>query len=50
MVRTEVIRVNAKKPSNAIILKAANLIRIGEVIAFPTETVYGLGANALDTL
>jgi L-threonylcarbamoyladenylate synthase len=50
VVRTEVVRVNAKKPNNAIILKAANLIRIGEVIAFPTETVYGLGANALDTL
>ena len=49
-VKTEVVRVNVKKPDNAIILKAANLIRNGEVIAFPTETVYGLGANALDTL
>lgn len=28
--------------------KAVNLIRAGEVVAFPTETVYGLGANALD--
>lgn len=27
---------------------AAELIRKGEVVAFPTETVYGLGANALD--
>lgn len=25
-----------------------SLIRKGEVVAFPTETVYGLGANALD--
>jgi len=50
IVKTEVVRVNVKKPDNAIILKAANLIRNGEVIAFPTETVYGLGANALDTL
>ncbi|HEY7226580.1 MAG TPA: L-threonylcarbamoyladenylate synthase [Nitrososphaeraceae archaeon] len=49
-VKTEVIRVDAKKPDNAIILKAASLIRNGEVIAFPTETVYGLGANALDPL
>ena len=47
-VKTEIIRVNARKPSYAIIRKAANLIRKGEVIAFPTETVYGLGANALD--
>lgn len=28
--------------------KAAALIRAGELVAFPTETVYGLGANALD--
>lgn len=28
--------------------EAAALIRAGEVVAFPTETVYGLGANGLD--
>lgn len=28
--------------------KAAQQITIGKVVAFPTETVYGLGANALD--
>lgn len=28
--------------------EAAELLRAGEVIAFPTETVYGLGANALN--
>ena len=28
--------------------KAAEAVRAGEVVAFPTETVYGLGANALD--
>jgi L-threonylcarbamoyladenylate synthase len=28
--------------------KAASLIRQGKLVAFPTETVYGLGANALD--
>ncbi len=28
--------------------KAAELIRTGETVIFPTETVYGLGANALD--
>jgi len=30
------------------IREAAERIRAGELIAFPTETVYGLGANALD--
>jgi L-threonylcarbamoyladenylate synthase len=28
--------------------RAAELIRAGKLVAFPTETVYGLGANALD--
>lgn len=31
------------------LVRPAELIRSGEVVAFPTETVYGLGANALDT-
>jgi L-threonylcarbamoyladenylate synthase len=30
------------------IQKAAQYICEGKVVAFPTETVYGLGANALD--
>lgn len=30
------------------ILIAADIIRTGGLVAFPTETVYGLGANALD--
>src|ERR1700730_3657810 len=28
--------------------RSAQLILPGELVAFPTETVYGLGANALD--
>ena len=28
--------------------EAAQLLRDGKTVAFPTETVYGLGANALD--
>jgi len=34
--------------SGAEIEQAAALIRSGRLVAFPTETVYGLGANALD--
>jgi L-threonylcarbamoyladenylate synthase len=30
------------------VARAAELIRKGRLVAFPTETVYGLGANALD--
>ena len=33
---------------SAEIERAAELIRAGRLVAFPTETVYGLGANALD--
>ncbi len=32
----------------AAVRQAAELFRQGQVVAFPTETVYGLGANALD--
>jgi L-threonylcarbamoyladenylate synthase len=35
-------------PSKADILKAAEILRAGGLVVFPTETVYGLGANALD--
>ena len=31
-----------------VLALAADALRAGELIAFPTETVYGLGANALD--
>lgn len=33
---------------SASLAQAAALIRAGKLVAFPTETVYGLGANALD--
>src|SRR5260370_20337428 len=35
-------------PTSEELQRAADLIRSGELVAFPTETVYGLGANALD--
>src|SRR5690625_7981650 len=34
--------------ANIFIEEAAQLIREGELIAFPTETVYGLGADAVN--
>src|SRR5579871_5472139 len=38
----------APGPSAQEIRHAAALLREGKLVAFPTETVYGLGANALD--
>ncbi len=32
------------------IARAAEILRAGGTVAFPTETVYGLGANALDSI
>jgi L-threonylcarbamoyladenylate synthase len=43
-----VLRVDAKNPDNTAIRAAADAIRRGELVVFPTETVYGLAANALD--
>lgn len=40
--------VAADKPSPAVIDEAVRLLRGGALVAFPTETVYGLGACALD--
>ena len=37
-----------KKNPEAAIAEAAGLIAVGEVVAFPTETVYGLGADGLN--
>ena len=44
----ELLRVDPLAPDPAIIAQAANVLRSGGLVAFPTETVYGLGANALD--
>lgn len=36
------------KPSSETYAMASDLLKSGALVAFPTETVYGLGANALD--
>ena len=36
------------QPTEENLLQAAELIRRGELVAFPTETVYGLGADGLN--
>jgi L-threonylcarbamoyladenylate synthase len=38
------------EPTEAALAEAARILRGGGLVAFPTETVYGLGANALDAL
>lgn len=36
------------QPTEENLLRAAELIKRGEIVAFPTETVYGLGADGLN--
>jgi len=47
-ISTKVIVVDPDSPDAIAIHQAATIIRQGKLVAFPTETVYGLGANALD--
>lgn len=46
---TRVLRVDAAHPEPEAVTHAAEIIRQGKVVAFPTETVYGLGADATDS-
>lgn len=41
-------QVNPENPDKHIIQQAIDMLHDGGLVAFPTETVYGLGANALD--
>ena len=42
-------KISALAPEQlAIVRRGAEIIKSGGLVAFPTETVYGLGANALD--
>ena len=45
--QTKLIRIDSEEIDIGKMSEAAELIRQGELVAFPTETVYGLGADAL---
>lgn len=46
---TKIIKINdTEKIRDEELMEAAEILRAGGLVAFPTETVYGLGANALD--
>jgi len=46
---TEIVKVNPINPDSSIIKYAAKVILDGGLVAFPTETVYGLGADAFNS-
>ncbi len=45
---TIIIKIDAKNIDDKLIEKCAEILREGGIVAFPTETVYGLGADALN--
>ena len=48
MKHTILLKVDSQQPDLKQVQTAANIIRKGGLVAFPTETVYGLGADALN--
>ncbi len=42
------VQLDSSRSSATVIAEAAAILQEGGLVAFPTETVYGLGANALD--
>ena len=47
-IKTRVVKVDPENPEEEKIRVAAEVIKKGGLVAFPTETVYGLGADALN--
>ena len=45
---TQVLRIDPQNINAETLKRAGECLRAGGLVAFPTETVYGLGANALD--
>lgn len=46
--QTEIVMITDIKAQQAELQRAGKILRGGGLVAFPTETVYGLGANGLD--
>lgn len=46
--KTRIEKIDQNKINKTILNEAGEILKEGGLVAFPTETVYGLGANALD--
>ncbi|MFA5128679.1 MAG: L-threonylcarbamoyladenylate synthase [Patescibacteria group bacterium] len=47
--KTIILKINSKKPEKEKIKTAASVLRRGGLVAFPTDTVYGLAADATNS-
>ena len=45
---TIISKIKKGQLNNEVIKKAGEILKSGGLVAFPTETVYGLGADALN--
>lgn len=45
---TKLLKISREHPEPDLVAEAARILRAGGLVAFPTETVYGLGGNGLD--
>lgn len=45
---TKILKIDSENVDGSLIKVAADILKNGGLVAFPTETVYGLGANAFD--
>jgi L-threonylcarbamoyladenylate synthase len=41
----EVLKIDRQRPDESVIAEASSILRLGGVVAYPTETFYGLGAD-----
>ena len=46
--KTQIEKIDKNQIDEQILARAGEILKQGGLVAFPTETVYGLGANALD--
>jgi len=45
-----IVKISPEKPNMRLIREAGNLLREGKLVAYPTDTVYGLGADPFNTI
>ena len=48
MMKTKIIQIDENNINNAAVEEAGRILAEGGLVAFPTETVYGLGADGLN--
>ena len=42
------LKINANNPQKRLITKVSDIVRQGKIIAYPTDTFYGIGCNIMD--